>query len=142
MISIEEVDDNRSRINWRDGDASIGPAMTKGRDVVMTHYIRIAFAGVRDVPISRLGRRCLICCWVCTTIASSPPRKPSWDRGQKAAISRTTEILDSLVSIAVEFENGKRRSGGLAVAEISVRVEGARYRSKCGKRSTVVRRTC
>ena len=39
----------------------------------------------------------------------------------------------------MEFQNGKRRSGGCAVAETGVGVEGAGHGSECGERSPVDR---
>ena len=50
--------------------------------------------------------------------------------------------MDGLVDQAMELENGKRRSGGRAVAVVGVGVESAGYGSECGEGGTVVGRAC
>ena len=116
--------------------------MTQVGDVIVTHDILEAIARVRDITVPLFWRGSLPSRWVRTAITPRPPRKPIWDRGQRAGVSGAAIVLDGLVGIAMEFQNGKRRPGGCAVAETGVGVEGAGHGSECGKRSPVDCRAC
>ena len=103
----------------------------------MTHDIPKPITRIRDITVPLLSRRCLPSRWIRTAITPCPPLKPIRDRGQRARVSRPALVLDGLVGVAMEFQNGKRRPGGRAVVETGVGVEGAGYGSECGKGSTV-----